>query len=254
MRLGDAAGAAGFSLVSLDSVDSTNRLALDLAQQAGANRTWVLSAEQRAGKGRSGREWVSPRGNLYASLLLVAPCPVEDSPKLGFVAGVAVAEVIRAMGAPGNVNLKWPNDLMVDGAKLAGILLEGRAISADRQAVAIGIGINVESAPEIPGRRTTSLVGLGLKTDRREVFRLLSEKMAATLKTFAGGAGFYTIRDSWSRLSFPPGTAMTVKLPLGERAGRFAGIDERGRLMLDMAGGLVHVEAGDVFLDQDQDG
>lgn len=247
MRLGDAAGAAGFSLVSLESVDSTNRLALDLAEQAGANRTWVLSEVQRAGRGRHGREWVSPIGNLYASLLLVSPCPVEDTPKLGFVAGLALAETVRKLAPASDVRLKWPNDLLVGEAKLAGILLEGRMMG-NKQAVAIGMGLNIKSAPDLPGRKATSLDALGLGVDRRDVFRLLSVEMTTALAAFAGGAGFYAIRDAWSRLSLAPGTALTVKLPAGDRAGRFAGIDTRGRLMLDTADGLVHVEAGDVFL------
>lgn len=247
MRLGDAAGAAGFSLVSLDSVDSTNRLALDLAEQAGANRTWVLSAVQRAGKGRHGREWVSPAGNLYASLLLVSPCPVEDTPKLGFVAGLALAQTVRQLVPGSDVRLKWPNDLLVGEAKLAGILLEGRMMGG-KQAVAIGMGLNIQSAPDLPGRAATSLQALGLDIDRRDVFRLLSVEMTTALAAFASGAGFFAIRDSWSRLSLAPGTSLTVKLPGGDRVGRFAGIDAHGRLMLDTADGLVHVDAGDVFL------
>ena len=251
MRLGDAAGAAGFSLVSLESVDSTNRLALDLAEQAGANRTWVLSEVQRAGRGRHGREWASPAGNLYASLLLVSPCPPEDTPKLGFVAGLALAETVRKLAPASDVRLKWPNDLLVGDAKLAGILLEGRMMSgklAGKQAVSIGMGLNILSAPDLPGRRTICLHDLGLQVDRRDVFRLLSVEMTTALAAFAGGPGFFAIRDAWSRLSLAPGTALTVKLPLGDKAGRFAGIDTRGRLMLDTADGLVHVEAGDVFL------
>lgn len=249
MRLSDAAGAAGFSLVSLESVDSTNRLALDLAEQAGANRTWVISETQRSGRGRHGREWVSPPGNLYASLLLVAPCAVEDSPKLGFVAGVALAEVVRRLAPTTDTYLKWPNDVLVGGAKLAGILLEGRTVAGGKLAVAIGMGINIASAPELKDRAATSFGQMGIETDRREVFRILSDRMSEALTSFAAGQGFYKIRDSWSRFSLPPGTALTVRLPQGDVSGKFAGIDERGRLMLDAGGELTHIEAGDVFLD-----
>lgn len=249
MRLSDAAGAAGFSLVSLESVDSTNRLALDLAEQAGANRTWVVAEVQRSGRGRHGREWVSPAGNLYASLLLVSPCPVEDSPKLGFVAGVALAEVVRRLAPLADTHLKWPNDVLVDGAKLAGILLEGRIISGNRQAVAIGMGVNILTAPALQDRAATSFLDLGISTDRREVLRVLSDRMAAQLTAFAAGQGFFRIRDAWSRLSLPPGTPLSVRLPRETISGRFAGIDERGRLLLDADGTLREIEAGDVFLD-----
>lgn len=248
IRLGDVASAAGYSLVSLQSVDSTNRLALDLAQQAGANRTWVVSEVQREGRGRHGRVWESPAGNLYATLLLVAPCTVADSPKLGFAAGVALAETLKALRVPGDVRLKWPNDVLVDGGKLAGILLEGRMINADKQAVAIGMGLNIVSAPEIPGRQTVSLRGLGADVTRETVFRTLSEQMSAAMTTFARGAGFYSIRDAWSRMSLPPGTPITVKVSAGEHAGRFAGIDGQGRLKLDTAAGQMTLDAGDVFV------
>lgn len=254
MRLSDAAGAAGFSLVSLESVDSTNRLALDLAEQAGANRTWVISEVQRAGRGRHGREWVSPPGNLYASLLLVAPCPAADSPKLGFVAGVALAEVVRKLAPKANTHLKWPNDVLVDGAKLSGILLEGRMVAGGKQAVAIGMGVNITSAPELPGRAATSFSALGVATDRREVFRILSDRMVEALGEFAGGAGFYKTRDAWSRLSLPPGTPLTVRLPKDDVSGKFAGIDDMGRLTLDTGNGLQQIEAGDVFLDGSRTG
>lgn len=250
MRLGDEAGAAGFSLVTLETVDSTNRLALDLAQQTGANKTWVLSDKQRAGRGRHGREWASPSGNLYASLLLVSPCAVEDSPKLGFVAGVALTEVVRELAPPGDLRLKWPNDLLINGAKLSGLLLEGRALQDGKQAVTIGIGLNVKVAPELDGVRTTALADLGIGVGRREIFRRLSNSMAHWLAVFAQGKGFYRVRDAWREASFAPGTPLTVKLAGGAREGRFGGIDERGRLMLDTPQGVIHVDAGDVFLSE----
>lgn len=248
MRLGDGANAAGFSLVSLQSVDSTNRLALDLAVQAGANRTWVISEVQRAGRGRDGRDWVSPSGNLYASLLLVAPCATADTPKLGFVAGVALAETVRALLPGEDIRLKWPNDLVVGGAKLAGMLLEGRDIGGGRMAVAIGIGLNIAEAPALPDRPTTSLAALGSHSDRREVLRDLSDRMAERLRVFAGGAGFFAIREAWNGLSLPRGTAMGVRMGGGLVEGRFGGIDGEGRLSLETAAGLVQISAGDVFL------
>jgi BirA family biotin operon repressor/biotin-[acetyl-CoA-carboxylase] ligase len=246
-RLGDEAGAAGFSLVTLETVDSTNRLALDLAEQAGANKTWVLAETQRAGRGRHGRDWVSPPGNFYGSLLLVSPCPVEDSPKLGFVAGVAVAEVLKKLAPGHNVCLKWPNDILVGGRKLAGILLEGRIISKSRQAIAIGIGINVRVAPLAAGA-AVSLAELGVTADRREIFRQLSNVMTRWIATFAKGQGFYAVRQAWADHGLKPGTAISVKLPSGEKQGRFAGIDERGRLILSGPEGQTTIEAGDVFL------
>lgn len=248
MRLGGAATAAGYSLVSLQSVDSTNRLALDLAEQAGANRTWVVSEEQRAGRGRQGRAWVSPPGNFYGSLLLVAPCLTRDLPKLGFVAGVALADTVRALGIRAPVHLKWPNDLVSGNAKLAGMLLEGRTMADGRMALAIGIGLNIGNAPPVRGRQTTSLSELGSHADRREVFRSLSDRLCERLDEFDGGAGFSAIRAAWTELTLPLGTAISVNLPSGLRGGRFAGIDASGQLLLDTAAGRITIEAGDVLL------
>lgn len=254
LRLGDDAGAAGYSLVTLETVDSTNRLALDLAEQVGANKTWVLSETQRAGRGRHGREWASPRGNLYSSLLLVSPCAPEDSPKLGFVAGVALHETIRSFLPDVPVVLKWPNDLLVNGEKLSGILLEGRFISSGKQAVAMGIGTNVKRAPNLVVARTTSLATLGIATDRIEVFRRLSNRMTHWMDVFARGAGFPAIREAWLAAAIPAGTTISVKLASSEKVGRFGGIDTMGRLLLETAQGVAHIDAGDVFLTGDRNG
>jgi len=248
IRLSDGASADGYSLVLLQSVDSTNRLALDLAQQAGANRTWVLSETQREGRGRHGRAWASPPGNLYASLLLVSPCLPADAPKLGFVAGIALAETLREVGLGGDVRLKWPNDVLVDGAKLAGILLEGRMIGPDKQAIAIGMGVNILIAPDVPDRATASLASLGCHARLEDVFRTLSERMAAGMRMFQRGAGFFAVREHWNRLALPVGTAMSVRQSAGSRQGQFAGIDGEGRLLLRTDDGMVTIDAGDVDL------
>lgn len=252
-RLGDDAGAAGFSLVTLETVDSTNRLALDLAEQAGANKTWVVAATQRAGRGRHGRVWASPPGNLYVSLLLVSPCKPADSPKLGFVAGLALIEALHAVGLNA-ARLKWPNDAVVDGSKLAGLLLEGRLMQNGKQAIAIGIGVNVASSPMLADNKATSLSEHGIKHDRREVFRRLSNRFAHWFEVFNAGAGFANVRQAWLTHALPLGTALTVKLSKGPRAGTFAGVDGDGRLLLSTAGGIESVEAGDVFLTEGSHG
>jgi BirA family biotin operon repressor/biotin-[acetyl-CoA-carboxylase] ligase len=243
-----AARAAGFSLLSLGSVDSTNRFALDGAGTTFADRTWIVAREQSGGRGRHGRAWASPPGNLYATLLLIDPCTVALSPRLGFVAGAATADAARE-GAPGaDVRLKWPNDLIVGEAKLSGILLEGRMLAGGRQAVAIGVGMNVAHAPDIPGRRATCLRELGGLAHPEAVFKSLASAVALKLELFRRGEGFPDIRVDWLRRALPIGAALGVKLHDREVAGAFAGIDAEGRLALDTPGGLVHVEAGDVFL------
>lgn len=246
--------APGFTTLHLESVDSTNALALEQAGVQVPHRCWIVADQQHGGRGRHGRGWQSPPGNLYATLLLIDPCPVRDAPKLGFVAGLAVADAV-ASTAPGlDARLKWPNDLMArpgpdaPWSKLSGILLEGRFLEAGRQAVAIGIGVNIVHGPALPVRQATALAALGARMGRDALFYALGAAFAERLDQFARGKNFAAIRTAWLERAFPSGTGMSVKLPSGEKSGRFAGIDVDGRLALDTGAGLVHVDAGDVFL------
>ncbi len=128
--LAETAVAAGFRLRDFETVGSTNDAALDLAAGgASANRTWIVARAQTKGRGRHGRQWQSPPGNLYASLLLIDEVTPRAAPQLGFVAGVALAHALRRLSPDGTrIRLKWPNDILLDDAKLAGILAEGRAL------------------------------------------------------------------------------------------------------------------------------
>src|SRR5690606_32841616 len=119
------------------------------ARAGDPGRLWVVAREQRAGRGRHGRQWSSPPGNLYASVLLVDPCEARVAPQLGFVAGLALHEAVESViGIPApRLALKWPNDLLLDGAKVSGMLLEGHRIGSSL-AIVIGIGINVGAQPE----------------------------------------------------------------------------------------------------------
>src|SRR5947207_10376488 len=128
MRLDPSASAAGVRLVMHDALDSTNSEALKLAQGGERGPLWVVAARQTAGRGRRGRNWVSQPGNLYATLLLTDPAPAERWPQLSFVAALALRDAVAAL-APAleaRVAIKWPNDLLLDGAKVAGILIEGQ--------------------------------------------------------------------------------------------------------------------------------
>ena len=251
VKLGQSASIAGYSLVHRETVASTNALALELGAK-GRSKVWVVADAQVGGRGRHGRTWVSPAGNLYASLLLLDPCKVADAPKLGFVAGLAVADLIREYAANPQPFLKWPNDLVAGASKLSGVLLEGRSVNLVSQAVAIGIGINVATVPEGTGRAVTSLEELRVSVGCDTLFAELSDRMAYWLMIFAGGAGFETICAEWLRLALPTGTRMSVKLPRSELSGSFRGVDGDGRLVLDTLDGLVHVEAGDVFLNDER--
>ena len=135
------------ALFDVTRSNSTNEEARRRALAGDPGRMWIVADEQTAGRGRRGRAWISPRGNLHASALLIDPCPAPIAPQLGFVAGVALARAARDIGAA-EVGLKWPNDLLSNGAKCAGILVESAALASRGAAYVVGVGVNCAQAPE----------------------------------------------------------------------------------------------------------
>ncbi len=236
---------AGCHLIARDSVGSTNEEAKALAQSGAEAGTVVWAQSQAAGKGRHGRVWDSPPGNLYLSIVQRPKCPPADAPQLGFVTGVALADALgRLTDVP--AALKWPNDLMINGRKASGILLESAADAEGRLAwVVIGTGVNVALSPaDLP--EVTSL--------REEGADLaVADLLTAFLDRFFWYAGqwqehgFQAIRERWMAFALPEGSDMRVRLPSGELFGRFSGIDERGSLMLETSGGARRIDMGDVF-------
>jgi BirA family biotin operon repressor/biotin-[acetyl-CoA-carboxylase] ligase len=190
-----------------------------------------------AGRGRQGRQWSSPAGNLYASTLVRLRPGDPPAGSLALVAAVAVREAV------GIGTIKWPNDLLIDGTKAAGILLE----RAD-DAVVAGIGVNVSEAPDVPDRLTTSLRAAGISLDPAALLQVLAERLATWLARWrepAPGA----VADAWLAWAHPTGTPLSVNLPDGTRIeGRFDGLAPDGALALRLASGerrIIH--AGDVF-------
>lgn len=251
MRLGSHAATRGYRLDYLDSVGSTNAVALLRAREQGERGPlWIVGGEQTAGRGRMGRQWTSPRGNLYSSLLLTDPCPTEKAPELGFVAGVALAEAARAMVGPRqNLGLKWPNDLLCDGAKLSGMLLEATRLPSGVLATVIGIGVNCRSHPELQNYATTDLESIQPGAgDPAALFAALSDAMARAVEIWARGANFAAIREKW--LAACLGRGGPVKVALGDRTidGVFDTIDPHGRLIVLTPDGSTSIDAGDVLL------
>ncbi len=264
VALSTRAEAQGFQLLHVTRVESTNEAALR-AVIAGADRLWVVADEQTVGRGRHGRTWASPPGNLYASLGLNAPAPPAFTPLLGFVAGLSLVEAILVL-APALrpvLHLKWPNDCLLDGAKLAGILLEGtslvggkglvdgKGLASAATGVAIGIGVNIAHFPEGLDQRATALCHHMHAINPAMLFAVLSERVAENLALFDAGAGFGAIRERWLHHALPLGTALRVRLPSGERHGRFSGIDPAGHLLLETNGAVETVMVGDVFPAED---
>lgn len=234
----------GCHLIAKDRVGSTNEDAKSLAADGAPNLTVVWAGEQTAGRGRHGRNWDSPRGNLYLSILLRPECAVVEAPQIGFVVGAAMARAVREV-AKADVELKWPNDLVLDGQKLSGILLESAA-KADGALdwVIAGIGVNVGRQPDLPG--TVSLCTAGYDV---AVETLLTGFLLHFVDLLAvwEREGFAPIRETWSAFALMQGTELSVKLPAGERLGTFAGLDARGNLMLMVDGITEHIAVGDVF-------
>jgi BirA family biotin operon repressor/biotin-[acetyl-CoA-carboxylase] ligase len=249
-RLADSAIRDGFQVLAFETIGSTNDVAMALARAGGPDRCWLVARTQTSGRGRHGRTWASPPGNLYASLLLIDVVPIELAPQLGFVAGVALGHALRALVAEdARLRLKWPNDILFDGAKLGGILLEGTTLSEGRFASIIGIGVNCSSYPPDLADPVTALAETGAgHSAPQDVFLKLSAEVAYWLDVFAGGKDFATIRREWLSLATGVGAPIKVSTPVRLFEGRFQTIDAIGRLVLENEAGVVAIDAGDVIL------
>ena len=221
---------------------STNDDVLALAREGACEGFWLRADRQSGGRGRQGREWRSPPGNLYASTLVRLQPADPPAATLALVAAVALFEVagLYAAGNKGALQVKWPNDLLAGAAKLAGILLE----RAD-QSVVIGFGVNLAHHPQDLGRPATSLAALaGSAPDPGLFLEALADSFARWLGRWRG-EGLAPIRSAWLAAAHPVGTALSTSV--GD--GLFEGLDETGALRLRLADGTSHViHAGDVFL------
>jgi len=245
---------AGYRLISLEATGSTNDDVLEAARRGDQGKLWIVAAEQLAGRGRHGRQWSSPPGNLYASLLLIEPCAAALAPQLGFVAGLALHEAVEAVTGIGHprLALKWPNDLLLDGAKVSGLLLEGHRIG-QALAIVIGFGVNVAFAPEGTPYPAVALQALKPSLNREDVFAALADAFARTLSAWQGAARlspsdpFGPIRRLWLERAAGIGQEVRLRLPSGTKEGLFEGLDFGGRLRLRTASGTELIDAGDLY-------
>lgn len=246
---------------------STNGDMLARAKAGAVEGEWLRAERQTAGRGRQGRAWDSPAGNFYGSTLVRLRPGDPSAATLGFVAAVALAEVMTALapreggnpvraaafaGERDGLSLKWPNDILLGGAKLSGILLE----RAD-DAVVVGIGVNLAHHPDLPDRPTTSLAAHDVVIGPAPFADVLAESFARWLSRWRT-EGFAPVRARWLELAHPTGTALAARLPDGSALdGRFAGLDADGALILrcstSLGGALAAAErrvihAADVFL------
>jgi BirA family transcriptional regulator, biotin operon repressor / biotin---[acetyl-CoA-carboxylase] ligase len=244
MQLDPKVAATGVRLIAHDRIGSTNAEALRLSREGEPGPLWVTAEQQSAGRGRRGRNWASPAGNLHATLLLTDPAPAEHWPELSLVTALAVHDAVAELAQQLRplLAIKWPNDLLLAGAKFAGILIEGEG-----SAVAVGIGVDCASHPADTDYPATDLAAAGAKISAESLFTALSVKMLGRIAQWNGGAGFSTIRADWLARAAGRGAPIRVRLADRELAGIFESLDETGRLvLLRPDGGRETVAAGDV--------
>jgi len=231
----------GWTLVALDSVGSTNDEAAHLADTGAAEGTVVWAREQTGGRGRRGRHWASPVGNLYSSTVLRPDCAAPRAAELGFVAALAVADIVPAGRA---VRVKWPNDVLVDGGKIAGILLESAIAQTGRvEHVVAGVGINVGFAPQLPEMRYP---GAALGGSVEAALEKFTNALAARLVEWRRD-GFEPVRAAWLTKAGPIGAEVDVRLGEELVSGRFAGLDREGALLLDTTAGPRKIVSGELL-------
>jgi BirA family biotin operon repressor/biotin-[acetyl-CoA-carboxylase] ligase len=260
--LSPIAAADGYRLAAYDSVGSTNALALECARAGDEGKAWFVTTKQEAGRGRRGRAWETPEGNLAATLLLVPSFDLRTAATLGFVAGLSLADALDAAipnsriavgvdgGTPisgGRFELKWPNDVLASGAKLSGILLESAMLAENRFALAIGIGVNVVASPTDVPYPATSLAELGSRCDAETLFLALSDAWVDNMRAWNEGRGLQTIRQRWLERAAGIGSDVAVQVDGQVVRGIFETIDDECRFVIRTAAGdTVVITAGDV--------
>jgi BirA family biotin operon repressor/biotin-[acetyl-CoA-carboxylase] ligase len=240
---------AGYDVRHFKSIDSTNEEARRLAEKGEAGPVWLRADRQTAGRGRRGRAWDSPTGNLAATLYLRPKKPAAECAQLSFVAALAASDAVTVFASTHDVKLKWPNDVLADGKKIAGILLESSSRGGEVPAwLAVGIGINLAHFPPETEFPATSLANLGASVPAAgEALTALAASFAKWYETW-NAKGFASVRVAWLARAAGLGTRIRARLQNEETSGVFEGIDEKGALILREGQGRVRlIAAGDVF-------
>jgi len=221
----------------LGTVGSTSEELRVLAEAGASEGCMVVAEQQDRGRGRSGRQWVSPAGNLYVSFLLRPDRGAAEAAQLSFLVAVALAEALESSSPAGiDFRLKWPNDVLANGRKIAGILLES-ALAGDRVAwVIAGVGVNLASHPEDTRWPATDLAALGRRAEPREVLETFAAAFPPRYRQWLRD-GFAPLREAWLARAAGLGGSIEVKLGSETLSGRFDDLDASGALALVLAGG-----------------
>jgi BirA family biotin operon repressor/biotin-[acetyl-CoA-carboxylase] ligase len=244
--LGPQAQSAGYRLVSFDDIGSTNAEGVARAKTGEQGPLWLVTDQQTAGRGRRNRAWISPRGNLAASVLETVEVTPPLVATLGFAAGVATVAALRSFFV--EADLKWPNDVLLRGAKLVGIGLEAENVGEDRMAVVTGIGINVVAAPQGVPFAAVSLNEAGFALSAPQVFARLSDAWVDAFGIWDRGRGMPELRKRWLSLATGVGGPVTVQVGGRTVSGTFETVDDNGYLIIATNDGKrVPIASGDVF-------
>jgi len=243
-RGGTAAG-GGWLLEVHPELPSTSSHLVALAREGAPDGLAVLALRQTAGRGRSGRPWCDSPGNLALSILVRPSHPAREAPQWSLLAGVALIEAARAVDPePGALSLRWPNDLLRQGAKCAGILAESALSPEGGLAwMVLGIGANLSHAPPVPGRATACLG----RTEPQEAFAARLLDRISAWRRVRDTEGFGPIREAWSAHGPARGQRIVARCGQGTVAGGFAGLGEDGSLLLDTGqGAVLRIAVGEV--------
>jgi BirA family biotin operon repressor/biotin-[acetyl-CoA-carboxylase] ligase len=236
----------GYRLVAFDTIGSTNEEARREAATAPA-KTVYWARRQTAGRGRRGRSWTSEEGNLFFSLLLKPDCPLAEAAQLSFVSALAMSDILAARLIGREVSLKWPNDVLVDGAKISGLLLEASSSGPTIDAIILGVGLNLVSHPPDTPYPATDMRSAGLDGVGPEAaLEWFLEAFELRYRSWRS-AGFSGIRANWLERAHRRGRGIEVRMDSETLSGRFLDLDETGALVVETADGATRtVTAGDV--------
>jgi len=235
-----------FSVQHHALLESTNEEAKRLAERGCRHGTVVWADEQTAGHGRFGRPWHSPRGNLLLSVLLRPEVPAIRSAELGFVSAVVVADCVAGLLPQRcRIELKWPNDVQVEGAKVAGVLPEAQSAGEALAWVVLGVGLNLAHAPTDTPYPATSLRAHGATVTPEHGLQVFLTHLADWLPRWET-EGFAPVRDAWLARARGLGSEVTVTLAGRQERGLFGGLDADGAMILDTGDGPRRITAGEV--------
>lgn len=243
-----------WSVQDFGDVTSTSHVAQEICDgpDGPVHGLVIRAASQNGGRGRRGRSWSSPVGNAYQSLVIVPDFSIDSAFALAFIAANAVVNMVKIVAPDAPLQVKWPNDVLIAGGKVAGILVESGPISGQKAAwYIVGVGINVSHAPTGLGRPTSKLIDFGCTTDVREVSNTFLNAFAESYEIWRQ-SGFDLVRAFWLDHATPLGTKLIAGPDANRLTGNFAGLDSDGALLLETDTGIQKISTGDVSLIMDR--